>query len=126
MTLHTVVEMRSRSCPSGMIDIGSLILSQPYVSLLCSRRARNNASCNKRCQGKISPKNARGNNLVSTREVSAVHVPVSPMGERDDGAARRLDKQSVPWSDFFEGHATALLGVGCLLVSKSDRVIRCV
>ena len=48
------------------------------------------------------------------------------MVESDDGAARRLYKQWVPWSDFFEGHATALLGVGCLLLSKSDRVIRCV
>ena len=74
--------MRSRSCPSRLLDNGPYPLVRPDSLWSCSQHVHNNASCNKRCQEKICPKNATCNNLLSTRELSAVDGPVSQMAER--------------------------------------------
>ena len=87
--------MRSRSCPSRILDNGPYPLVRPASLWSCSQHVHNNASCNKRCQEKICPKNATCNNLLSTRELSVVDGPVSQMAGGDGAVAQRLSPQDV-------------------------------
>src|SRR6266699_558375 len=89
------VWMRSRQCPSRILDNGPCPLVRPDSLRRCLLHVDNNASCNKRCQGKSCSKNATCNNLLSTRQLSAVDGPVSQMAGSDGAAAQRLSPQDV-------------------------------
>src|SRR5919197_4310292 len=74
----------------------------------CFLHVHNNASCNKRCQEKICPKNATCNNLLPTRELSAVDGPGNQRVGSDGAVAQRLSPQDVTQHELTPAYSLAV------------------